>query len=99
MAEKVEEGPKTFLDLDGDLDEDPAFEDQIQVKRSLASIFESDEDEILEVDASLQDETLLVRNSATALHAILISVLVSIRINHSFSFFYHCLGLTRLSLS
>jgi hypothetical protein len=32
-------------------------------RRSLASIFESDEDDVLEVDAEMQDDSLLVTSS------------------------------------
>ena len=52
------ETPRQFLDLEGEIDEDLEFDNQ--TPRSLASIFESEDDEVLEVDAGLQDETLLV---------------------------------------
>lgn len=52
------ETPRQFLDLEGEIDEDPEFDNQ--TPRSLASIFESEDDEVLEIDAGLQDETLLV---------------------------------------
>ena len=50
---------KQFLDLDGETDEGDEFAVD-STPRSLASIFESEDEEVLEVDAALQDETLLV---------------------------------------
>lgn len=82
LAAQVEEQEETntqFLDLEG-IDEDDedggSLEEEFEGekgRRSLASIFESD-DEVLEVDAEMQDESLLVENcglseaSVTAMH-------------------------------
>ena len=38
-------------------------------RRSLASIFDSDEDSVLEVDSSQQDESLLARPGTPALYS------------------------------
>ena len=70
QAAQIEEQEETdthqFLDLEGvddDDDEVNSLEEEFEGekgRRSLASIFESD-DEVLEVDAEMQDESLLVR--------------------------------------
>ena len=62
--EAAEEQSVQYLDLEGETDEDgnsleEEFEEE-KGRRSLASIFESDEEDVLQVDANLQDETLLV---------------------------------------
>lgn len=65
QVEEQEETNTQFLDLEG-IDEDDedggSLEEEFEGekgRRSLASIFESD-DEVLEVDAEMQDESLLV---------------------------------------
>jgi len=62
QAAQVEE--RQYLDLEGELDTDnmeTQFEEE-KGRRSLASIFESDEEDVLEVDAEMQDDSLKVRS-------------------------------------
>lgn len=65
-AQLEEQEPQTtqILDLDGSDSDDDSLEEEFEGergRRSLASIFDKD-DEILEVDAEMQDETLLVNH-------------------------------------
>lgn len=61
QIEEKEDVERQYLDLDS-VDEMGSLEEEFEGekgRRSLASIFESD-DEVVEVDAELQDESLLV---------------------------------------
>lgn len=68
----TEDTQKQFLDLEGasddEFEDDEAFEDDDDLKgeqgrRSLASIFGSEEEDYVEVDAALQDTSLLVHTA------------------------------------
>ena len=55
---QVEE--RQYLDLDGEVDNMEAEFEEEKGRRSLASIFESDEDDVVEVDAGMEDDSLKV---------------------------------------
>lgn len=62
QIEEQEDTDRQYLDLEGADDDLESLEEEFEGekgRRSLASIFESD-DEVVEVDAELQDESLLV---------------------------------------
>lgn len=65
---------KQYLDLNGELDtDDDSLEDEFETekgRRSLASLIGSDEDDLLEVDATMQDESLLVRQNLPFRHCL-----------------------------
>lgn len=67
-VEEVEEVEDDFLSEEGMGDDDAGSDnfDLERGRRSLASIFDSDEDSVVQVDSSQQDESLLVRTQPPA---------------------------------